>query len=72
VRAVARNELLSKGYDPQSPAPDRENAVTRIAAGVAWVGGWGAITFDVAQDSREFSQQRVPHRFGSLALHVTF
>jgi len=72
VRGVARNELLSKGYDPRSPAPERETAVTRIAAGLAWVAAWGAITFDVAQDSREFSEQRVPHRFGSLALHVSF
>jgi hypothetical protein len=30
------------------------------------------VTFDLAQDSREFGQQRTPHRFGSLAMHVAF
>jgi hypothetical protein len=72
VRGVARNELLSKNYDPGGPDLSRENVVTRIAAGLAWSAAWGAVTFDVAQDSREFSQQREPHRFGSLAVHVSF
>ena len=72
VRGVARNELLTKNYDPRGGALDRENVVTRIAGGVAWIAAWGAITFDVAQDSREFGQQREPHRFGSLTVSVTF
>jgi hypothetical protein len=72
IRGVARNELLSRNYDPEGPALDRERAVTRVAAGVAWTGTWGAVTFDLAQDSREFAQQREPHRFGSLTLHVSF
>jgi len=72
VRGVGRNELLSKNYDPRGPALSRENVVTRIAAGVAWSGPWGSVTFDLAQDSREFAQQREPHRFGSLAVHLSF
>jgi hypothetical protein len=72
VRAVGRNELLSRNYDPEGPALSRERTVTRIAGGFAWTGAWGAVTFDLAQDSREFAEQREPHRFGSLALHVSF
>jgi len=72
VRAVGRNELLSRNYDPSGGDLDRENVVTRIAGGIAWIATWGAVTFDVAQDSREFSQQRTPHRFGSLTVSVTF
>ena len=72
VRGVGRNELLSKNYDPRGGELDRENAVTRIAGGVAWVASWGTVTFDLAQDSREFSQQRTPQRFGSLTVSVTF
>ena len=72
VRGVGRNELLSRNYDPRGGALDRENVVTRIAGGVAWSAAWGTVTFDVAQDSREFSQQRTPHRFGSLTVSATF
>ena len=72
VRGVARNQLLSRNYDPTGATLERENAVTRIAAGVAWVATWGAVTFDLAQDSREFRQQREPQRFGSLSVHVSF
>jgi hypothetical protein len=72
LRGVGRNRLLERNYDPEGPALERERAVTRIAAGVSWTGAWGAVTFDLAQDSREFAQQREPHRFGSLALHVSF
>jgi hypothetical protein len=72
VRGVGRNELLSANYDTGGAALDRETVVTRFAAGVAWNARWGTITFDLAQDSREFEQQREPHRFGSLTVHVTF
>ncbi|MGZ5033655.1 MAG: lipid A-modifier LpxR family protein [Usitatibacter sp.] len=72
VRGVARNELLSRNYDPELPPPDRRNGVARVGAGVAWRGAWGALTFELAQDSREFAQQRTPHAFGSLALQATF
>jgi hypothetical protein len=72
LRGVGRNELLSANYDAGGPGLARESMVTRFAAGVAWSGTWGAVTFDLAQDSREFGQQRTPHRFGSLAVHVAF
>jgi hypothetical protein len=72
LRGVARNKLLDGNYDPGAPPLSRERAVTRIAAGIAWTGSWGAATFDLAQDSREFAGQREPHRFGSLALHLSF
>lgn len=72
IRGVARNKLLEGNYDSERPPLSRERAVTRIAAGVAWIASWGAITFDIAQDSREFAEQREPHRFGSLALQVSF
>jgi len=72
VRGVGRNQLLSANYDPNGPALARETMVTRMAAGLAWSAPWGAVTFDLAQDSREFEQQREAHRFGSLAVHVSF
>jgi hypothetical protein len=72
LRGVARNKLLDGNYDPGAAPLSRERAVARLAAGVAWTGAWGTATFDLAQDSREFSGQRAPHRFGSLALHLSF
>ena len=72
VRGVGRNELLSANYDAGGAPLQRETRVSRLAAGVAWSARWGAVTFDLAQDSREFEQQREPHRFGSLAVHVAF
>lgn len=72
LRGVGRNELLSRNYDPAGAELARKKAVTRIAAGIAWTGAWGALTFDLAQDSREFSAQRTPHRFGSLAVQTSF
>jgi len=72
LRGVARNKLLEGNYDPERPPLSRERAVTRIAAGIEWIASWGAITFDLAQDSREFTEQREPHRFGALALQVSF
>jgi hypothetical protein len=72
LRGVARNKLLAGNYDAGAPPLSRERAVTRLAAGVAWTGSWGAAPFDVAQDSREFAGQRAPLRFGSLALHLSF
>ncbi len=71
-RAIARNELLTKNYYEFGPDLERKNAVGRAAAGVAWSQHWGDLTFDVAEDTREFEGQRVPHAFGSLALHFSF
>ena len=72
LRAVARNELLERNYDPLGPALHRKNAVGRAVAGVAWTSQAGALTFELVQDSREFEGQAAAHRFGSLALHYFF
>ena len=72
ARAVARDELLSRGYDADLPAPRRERLVGRFAAGVGSVQRWGSAIFALAQDSREFEGQRVPHRFGSFVIHIDF
>ena len=72
VRGVARNELLAGNYDAQLPAVDKRAGVARAAAGFAWRGRWGSLTFEIAADTREFAGQRTPHAFGSLALQATF
>lgn len=72
ARAVGRNELLGPDYYPGAPDVERRDEVTRFAAGVAWSARWGAVTFDLVQDSREFVGQRTPQRFGSLAIHASF
>jgi hypothetical protein len=72
ARAVARNELLDVGYREGEPAPTMRSTVTRIAGGLAWSGSWGSLTFDLVQESREFVEQRVAQRFGSIAVHATF
>jgi len=72
ARAVARDAMLERSYDPFVGALERERLVGRVAAGVAAVRRWGSVTFALAMDSREFEGQRVPQRFGSLAVHVAF
>jgi hypothetical protein len=71
-RAIARNELIGRDYDPYGPELTRRRTVGRVAAGVALTGAWGAVTFDLVSDSQEFEGQRHPHRFGSLAIHLPF
>jgi hypothetical protein len=72
ARAVGRNELLGPDYYTGAADVTRRDEVTRIATGVTWSAAWGAIVFDLVQDSREFDGQRTPQRFGSLALHFAF
>ncbi len=72
ARAVARDELLSRGYDASLPSPAREPVVGRAAAGVGTVQRWGSALFALALDTREFDGQRVPHRFGSFVVHIAF
>ncbi|HUL97482.1 MAG TPA: lipid A deacylase LpxR family protein [Usitatibacter sp.] len=72
VRAVARNDLLSRNYYEFGPDLRRRDGVARAAGGIAWSQPWGDVAFDVAQDTREFEGQRVAHAFGSIAIHVAF
>jgi len=72
ARAVARNALLERDYDPFGPGLAKRRSIARLVAGVSWSQPWGAVTFELAQDSREFDAQTTPHRFGSLALYVAF
>ena len=69
---MGRDELLSRGYDAALPAPDAERIVGRLAMGVGSVRRWGSVLFSLAFDTREFEGQRMPHRFGSLVIHVGF
>jgi hypothetical protein len=71
-RAVLRNELLSRNYDPFGPLPERRHAVGRAVAGVAWAQPWGSMTFDLAFETREFATQSGPAAFGALAVQVAF
>jgi hypothetical protein len=72
IRAVGRNALLSRNYDPFGPPLERRRAIGRVVAGMAWSQAWGSVSFQLAQDSREFDGQSAPHRFGSLAMHLAF
>ncbi len=68
LRAVGRNRLLERRDDDPKPEAAAERRVTRLAAGVAWSGAWGAATLGLAQDSAEFVGQSEPHRFGALTV----
>ncbi len=68
LRAVGRNRLLERRDDDPKPEAAAERRVTRLAAGVAWSGAWGAATLGLAQDSAEFVGQAEPHRFGALTV----
>lgn len=68
LRAVGRNRLLERRGDDPKPEAAAERRVTRVAAGVAWSGSWGAATLGLAQDSAEFVGQAEPHRFGALTV----
>jgi len=70
ARFVARNELLSHRAGEGAPDLVRESWVGRYLAGVTWAASWGSVAFALVQDSREFQGQRLPHRFGSLTVHL--
>ena len=72
IRAIGRNELISRNYDPFGPELEHRRSMTRTAAGVAWTQPWGTLSFDIAQDSKEFDAQTAPLRFGSLTVHLAF
>jgi lipid A 3-O-deacylase len=72
ARWVARNELLSVNVHALGPPIEREKGVVRIAAGLSWTGSWGAVTFSLVQDTKEFATQHSPHRFGILGVRLDF
>jgi hypothetical protein len=72
ARAVARNELIGRNYDPFGPDLERKPTIGRVATGFSYRPSWGVVRFDVAWESREFDGQGRPTRFGSLALHIPF
>jgi hypothetical protein len=72
ARAIGHNAMIERNYDPHGPELEPRRGVGRAAAGVAWAGSWGSLTFAVVLESREFDAQREPQAFGSLTAHVGF
>ena len=72
ARAVGWNDMIDRNYDPFGPELEPRRVVGRAAAGVAWVAGWGSVTFAIAAESREFDAQRRSQGFGSLTAHFCF
>ena len=72
IRAVGRNELLTRDYDPTMPPLEINKAVARVAAGVTYAASWGSVHFGLAQESREHKGQTMGHAFGNLTLQLTF
>jgi hypothetical protein len=72
ARAVAWNDMLDRNYDAFGPAIEPKRVVGRAAAGLAWVGSWGSVTFAIATESREFDAQRRSQGFGSLTAYFCF
>jgi hypothetical protein len=72
ARAVLRNEMIGRNYDPGAADIERKKTVARVAAGLTWSGSWASASFALARDTREFAGQRAPHAFGSLAVSIDF
>jgi lipid A 3-O-deacylase len=72
VRAILRNTLLEGNNNPFGPLLERKDFVLRSALGIAWSAPFGAITFGITQDTREFEAQRRNHRFGALGIRLDF
>jgi hypothetical protein len=72
ARWVLRNEFLSVNANAIGPPIERKDGVYRIAGGIEGSASWGALTFMLVQDSREFETQHSPHRFGVLGLRLDF
>ena len=71
-RAIGRDQLISRNYDPLGPDLKYRRTASRLAAGVAWVPRWGTLAIDLVQDAKEFDVQTAPQRFGSITIHVAF
>jgi hypothetical protein len=72
VRGVARNDLLERNYDPGGPPLEREHGVVRAAIGATLAGRWGTVELQLVRETREFTAQRAPSSWGSLALLLRF
>jgi hypothetical protein len=72
ARAVAHNAMIGPNYDPGGEDIHLRRAVGRLAVGAAWTFQRSAVTFSLANDTREFEEQRKPQQFGSLAVHWAF
>ena len=72
ARAVGWNDMIDRNYDAFGPSLEPKRVVGRAAAGMAWVGSWGSVTFAIAAESREFDAQRRSQGFGSLTAHFAF
>ena len=72
ARAVAWNDMIDRNYDPYGPQLEPKRVVGRAAAGFAWVGSHGALTFAIATETREFDAQRRSQGFGSLTAYFCF
>ena len=72
VRAIGRNDLLSRNYDPFGADLQYRRGMTRVAVGAALMRPWGTLAFDLAQDSKEYDGQFAPQRFGSVTVHFAF
>jgi hypothetical protein len=68
ARYVLRDDLLQRNANPSGPPPMRDRGILRVAAGLAWQGRLGTLTFALVQDTREFEQQPRSDRFGILGL----
>lgn len=72
VRGVMRNRLVERNQDDPLEGLSKKRWTHRYALGFAWPATWGTLTFGVAEDSAEFSGQRSPQHFGSLAIAIPF
>ncbi len=71
VRGVWRNRTLDPRPD-EGPGIRREPSVFRFSTGVTWLHKYGALTFVMARDEREFVGQRAVHGFGSVVVEMPF
>ncbi len=67
-RYVFRNELLERNAGDPGRTLDREASVRRLALGAGWAARWGALTFTLVQEAREYTRQPYLTRYWSLGL----
>lgn len=72
ARAVLRNALVRRNYDPFGPELDPKKGVARAAVGAIATWSWGSASATAIWETREFDAQREPHAWGSFIVHVEF